>query len=78
MKIAIPSSLFSADHYPKVFAWIDRFGQALKNARGPKPKDLKGAEALKHITQADFAEPEGEVDNTDPTGLKKGIQVESW
>ena len=44
----------------------------------PKPKTLKGAEAIQHVTQADFTEPEGDVDASDPLGLKKGQDVESW
>ena len=39
---------------------------------------LKGAEAVKHITQADFYEAEGEVDRDDPLQLEKGQDVESW
>ncbi|KAL9050630.1 MAG: hypothetical protein Q9206_005013 [Seirophora lacunosa] len=44
----------------------------------PKCTTLKGAEAVKHISQAEFAEPDGTVDDQDPLGLKKGQDVESW
>lgn len=43
-----------------------------------KPVTLDGAEAVKHIIQADYAEPEGQVDDNDPVGLKRGQYVESW
>jgi len=33
---------------------------------------------MKQISSSDFAEPEGVVDSTDPTGLKKGETVEVW
>ena len=52
----------------------------MSNARqsAPNPVKLKGNEAVQHITQADFAEPEGPVDENDPLGLEKGQDVESW
>ena len=63
-----------------MFAWINRFDKAIKTAEGsaPKPVTLKGAEAVRHVAQAEFSETEGEVDDTDPLGLKKGQDVESW
>ena len=77
---SLPPTLVSKEIYPKVYAWIDRFKDALAKAKSsaPKPTTLKGAEAVKHITQADFAEPEGQIDSNDPLGLKKGQDVESW
>ena len=33
---------------------------------------------MRHVIQADFDEDEGEVDASDPLGLKKGQDVESW
>ncbi len=80
LKGALPPTLVSSDKFPKVYAWIDRFNEALAAAKGkaPKPTTLKGAEAVKFVTQADFAEPEGPVDENDPLGLKKGQDVESW
>lgn len=80
MKGALPPSLFGKENFPKVCAWIDRFSKAVKEAErlAPKPTTLKGAEALKYITQAEFAELKGDVDGEDPLGLKKGQYVESW
>ena len=77
---SIPPSLVSKEKYPKVFAWIDRFNKAIKTAErsAPKPVMLKGAEAVRHVAQAEFSEAEGEVDDNDPLGLKKGQDVESW
>lgn len=77
---SIPPSLVSKEKYPKVFAWIDRFDKAIKTAErsAPKPVTLKGAEAVRHVAQAEFSEAEGEVDGNDPLGLKKGQDVESW
>ena len=77
---SIPPSLVSKAKYPKVFAWVDRFGKAIKTAgaSAPKPVTLKGAEAVRHVVQAEFSEAEGEVDGNDPLGLKKGQDVESW
>lgn len=80
LKGALPPTLVSSEIYPKVYAWMDRFNKAVAAAQrsAPKPTTLKGADALKHVTQADFAEPEGEVDGNDPLGLQKGQDVESW
>ncbi len=80
MEGALPPSLFGKDNFPKVYAWIDRFSAALKAARNSAPKviTLKGAEAIQYVTQAEFAEPDGEVDSRDPLALKKGQDVESW
>lgn len=80
LKGALPSSLISKEKFPKVYAWIDRFSKALSTAKSSasKPTTLKGAEAVRYVTQAEFFESEGEVDANDPLGLKKGQDVESW
>lgn len=80
MKGAIPDTLVSSAKHTKVYAWIDRFDEAIAAAKreAPKPTILKGAEAVKHVMQADFAELEGPIDGNDPLGLKKGQDVESW
>ncbi|KAL8926195.1 MAG: hypothetical protein Q9208_003098 [Pyrenodesmia sp. 3 TL-2023] len=80
MKGALPPSTFGKDNFPKVYAWIDRFSKAVKEAEqsAPKPTTLKGAEAVKYVTQAEFAEPKGDVDGKDPLGLKEGQFIESW
>ena len=80
LKGALPRDLISEKHYPKVFAWVERFNTAMKAARsaGPKPTTLKGDAALYRITHADFAEDYTTVDEQDPLGLKKGQEVEIW
>ena len=80
MKGALPAAIFGKDNFPKVYTWIDRFSKALKAAEesAPKVTRLKGVEAVKYVTQADFAEPDGQVDDKDPLGLRKGQDVESW
>lgn len=80
MKGALPPSLISKEKFPKVHAWADRFGKAVSTAKSsaPKPTTLSGSEALKYVTQADYSESERDVDDSDPLGLKKGQDVESW
>ena len=72
--------MFGNAHYPRTHAWIKRFSAAVDKAKSsvPKPVTLKGVEAVEHILQANFAEAEGEVDEKDPLGLKKGQEVEVW
>ncbi|MCJ1474057.1 hypothetical protein MMC13_002715 [Lambiella insularis] len=79
LKGALPPTLISSKQFPKVFAWIDRFTNAIAHAKSsaPKPMTLKGADAIKHIMQAEFCEPEGHVDK-DPLGFTKGQDVEMW
>lgn len=70
----------SQKRYPKVYAWVARFQAALSAARAanPPPSKIDGAEALQLIANAQYAEPEGKVDETDPLGLKKSQEVEIW
>lgn len=77
---ALPADYISANHFPKVFAWIARFQKATKVAasKAGKPKSLSGQEAVDQISKSDFAEPESSVDADDPTGLKKGQEIEVW
>ena len=79
LKGALPPSLISGKQYPRVFSWIDRFTQAVTTAKATaqKPTTLNGPEAFKFITQASFAEEEGEVEE-DPLSLHKGQDVEVW
>ena len=80
VKGALPPSLFSKEKFPKVYAWVDRFSKAVSTAKSaaPEPTTLKGAEAVKYIVQSEYHEPEEDVDASDPLGLKKGQDVESW
>jgi hypothetical protein len=80
LKGAIPSDQISAELYPKVFAWISRFQAAASAAAKSlgKPKTVKGTEAAASIESSDFAEKIGDVDQNDPSGLKRGQQVVVW
>lgn len=80
MKGALPDEIFGKEQYPRTHAWIDRFSAAVDKAKSaaPKPTKLKGDEMVQHITQADFAEQEAQVDQKDPLGLRKGQEVEVW
>lgn len=77
---ALPEEIFGKEQYPKTHAWIERFSAALKAAKASSPEttSLKGEAAVQQVTQAEFAEGEGEVDGRDPVGLKKGQEVELW
>ena len=80
IKGALPLNIISAKQYPKVFAWIDRFQKAVSTAKlsAPKPTTLKGVDAVAQIVQAEYSDQEGQVDENDPLGLKKGQDVEVW
>ncbi|RDW61013.1 hypothetical protein BP6252_12396 [Coleophoma cylindrospora] len=80
LKGALPPSLISPTQFPKVFSWIDRFHGAISAAaqKAGKPQSLKGPDARAKINSSAFAEPEGSVDEDDPTGLKKDDLVEVW
>lgn len=76
----MPKELVSSQEFPKVYAYIERFNKAVKEAksRAPKPANLKGEEAAKRILNSPFADKEIGVSGTDPLGLKKGQEVEVW
>ncbi|KIX10002.1 uncharacterized protein Z518_01083 [Rhinocladiella mackenziei CBS 650.93] len=78
LKGALPRELISDKRYPKVFAWIARFNEALKvaKAQAPKPASLKGDAALQRILNASFAQPDVGIDQADPLGLQQGTEVE--
>ena len=80
MKGALPSDVISETQFPKVFSYIARFRKAISavKSQGPKPTRLKGADAVKHVLAADFAEPEEGVDQSDPLGLSEGDEVQVW
>jgi hypothetical protein len=77
---ALQSTYISQNQFPKVFAWIDRFKDALRQARaaGPKPVIIKVDELIKQIAGSRFYEAVGEVDANDPTALKAGDEVTVW
>lgn len=80
LKGALPSDLISVKQYPKVFAWIERFDQAVKAAKAqlPKPAALKGDAATQRVLGLSFADQDIGVNQSDPLGLTKGQEVEVW
>lgn len=78
-KGALPDKVFSKETFPKVFAWMGRFDNAIKTAKAAAPKvvSLKGTEAAQQILSAEFAETEKDVDPVESQStLRKGDQVE--
>lgn len=80
MKGALPPSYISETQFPKVYAWVKRFREALKTAKAsaPKPVTLKGGDALPQITNGRPIKTQNTVDQNDPVGLSKGDAVEVW
>ncbi|KAJ9612247.1 hypothetical protein H2200_003844 [Cladophialophora chaetospira] len=78
LKGALPKELISDKQYPKVFAWITRFNDALKaaKAKAPKPASLIGDAAAEQILNASFVDKDLGVDPSDPLGLQQGTEVE--
>lgn len=80
---ALPADVVGPSRYPKVFAWIERFGMAAeaKIAAG-KPKSVAGDEAARIITGSGFAEHDETVDEAEVVvkaqGLKAGDSVRVW
>jgi hypothetical protein len=77
---ALQSTYISENQFPKVFAWVGRFKEALQQAKagGPKPVRIKVDELIKHMAGSVFFEPVGEIDAHDPTALKAGDEVTVW
>jgi hypothetical protein len=75
---ALPKDVISPTQFPKVFAWIQRFRDALKQAKASAPKQVKvtGEEVIKYMQTAKFAESIGDVAVNDPLKLKAGDEVE--
>ncbi|KAI0098906.1 glutathione S-transferase [Nemania sp. FL0031] len=81
---ALPTEVLGAESTPRVFAWIQRFDGAVKDAakRVPAVPKVNGEEAARLITGSAFAEPEGEVCAADQIvaaqGLTRGDPVRVW
>ncbi|TVY22777.1 hypothetical protein LHYA1_G008264, partial [Lachnellula hyalina] len=80
LKGALPSNYISATQFPLTFAWIQRFDSAAKAAASSSPRAPKitPEEALDIVGRGSFPEPEGDVEVNDPSGLKKGDEIEVW
>jgi hypothetical protein len=77
---ALDPKYISATQFPKVFAWVDRFSNALKQAgkNAPKAVTLPGGQMPEVIGASKFYDAVGDVDANDPTGLKAGDEVTTW
>lgn len=74
-----PKEYFSAEKYPKVYAWRARFRTALDAARArtqPQVVTLRGAQAVQQVVNAAFTDNDLTVDPRDPTRLTAGTLVE--
>jgi hypothetical protein len=80
LKGALEPDHISPTHFPKVFAWIDRFAKVSSDAAKAqgKPRIIKGPDAMRQIGSSEYAEPIEGVDANDPTALKSGQVVEVW
>lgn len=80
LKGALDPEIISATHFPKVFAWIDRFNAALAAAKkkAPKPTSLKGDAAAKRVLEGKFADADMGINASDPLKLRKNQLVEVW
>lgn len=84
LKTALPEELLSEKTHPKVWAWIERFDNAVKTEAGkmPRAKRLRGPEAREFVTSREFSEDKAamKVDKADPVGqrLREGQLVASW
>lgn len=75
---AIPGSVASAKEFPRVWAWVDRFSAAVKEAgrRNGQIKKVKGDVAAEAIYASEFAEEvKAGIVQGDQTGLNVGQEV---
>lgn len=81
LKGTLDPTLISTHTHPRVFAWVSRFRNALSAARSAAPEPpptLTGRQVLEQLhmmSSTPFAEPEGDVDASDPLGLQRGEEV---
>lgn len=74
----LPKDQFSAEKYPKVYSWHDRFKAAVTAAEEKQGKQptIEGDDALKAVTSAEYHDKALEVDSEDfdvkALGLSKG------
>jgi len=75
------SDVASKEKFPKVYAWVDRFDKATKDAKknGPKVGNVKGSDVEEMFGKVGWGEQEAlQIDGQDPTGLKGSDEVEVW
>lgn len=78
--LAVPEGLITAQGFPKVFAWLDRYRAAVAKAKATAngPTALDGQGAADAILRSDFGQSRVSVDPNDVTGLKEGTEVEFY
>ena len=78
MRHAYPD-LLNEKNYPKTFAWVDRMDKATEDARkkNGEPKRLTDDEVVAMVEKSAYWEPDDLfVDDSDPSGLKKGDETD--
>ncbi|KXX81819.1 Glutathione S-transferase U4 [Madurella mycetomatis] len=80
---ALDPARVSRERFPRVFAWIERFQAAVREAKGGEVRTLSGEEAAAVIRTAGlFEESRLGVDETESLvralGLRRGDVVEVW
>ncbi|KAG9641118.1 hypothetical protein KCU64_g12673, partial [Aureobasidium melanogenum] len=77
MEGATPEGFISEKLFPKTYAWVYRFKQALRDAESGATvaTTLGGKEVFDKITSAPVTILQGDISDTDPLGLKIGQTV---
>lgn len=76
----LPPELISEKQFPRVFAWIARYRAAREQAKAaaPEPTLIDGPTAANQVLGSRFAEEASGVEEGDPLGLERGVQVELY
>jgi glutathione S-transferase len=71
-------AFFNEKTYPKTYAWLERYKNAIAAAkeRAPKPSELEGKDAIKKVLSSPFTD-DVKVEK-DPLGLQEGDEVEMF
>lgn len=85
MSGAVPAEMVSADKFPNVWAWMDRFSRAVevRKKQAGEPKTFTGDEATVLIAKSPFAEPKRAAVDADDLvvaahQLREGDAVQLW
>lgn len=76
----LPQNLISDRVFPRTFAWLARYRAAVAKAKeaAPKPTEMDGHAAAKHIHGAELLDIQISVDIHDPSGFEDGVEVEVY
>ena len=76
----LPPDVVSKKMFPKVFAWIERYGASVEQAksRSSQPATMDGESAAKSILASELGHTHVQVDQDDPASLNEGEQVEMY